>query len=387
VQRDWLLIPLLAAVTVVVLAASIETVARKYFSERITLVNQCLTVDDPTMGTHAIPNSVCWEKSAESPLIEYRFNSCGHRAGVECGPKPSGSYRIVMIGSSVAMGDRVRQPATLAALLPSELSRIASRPVDLYNEGMRVDYSHFAARHFEEALHAQPDLIIWVLTPYDIQTEILSRNPAANENLAAKAWFRIKLTFSAMSFSDGVDDLKRRALEPLLGTATAQMVQHWLYKSQSQYLRGCLFGGDSFGYLRSNPSPQWRSRMHMFDQEAAAMEARAKSAGIPIVAVLIPGRPQAAMISNGAWPEGFDPYELDKEVKSAIVGHGGIYLDIFPSFATIRSAELNYFPVDGHPTEDGHKLLTRLIAQQLTNGSIAQLKAAPQKLTASEQGR
>ena len=64
-----------------------------------------------------------WEKIPEGKLTEYRFNSSGYRNNADFGPKSPGTYRIVMVGTSVAAGFRVPQGQTIGALLPAELSR------------------------------------------------------------------------------------------------------------------------------------------------------------------------------------------------------------------------------------------------------------------------
>ena len=65
------------------------------------------------------------------------------------------------------------------------------------------------------------------------------------------------------------------------------------------------------------------------------MKHRPESAGIPLVAVLVPDRTQAAMISMmDECPKGFDPYKLGNELRSIIVSHGGTYIDILPEFRT-----------------------------------------------------
>ena len=58
------------------------------------------------------------------------------------------------------------------------------------------------------------------------------------------------------------------------------------------------------------------------------MEERAKAAGVPLVAVLVPNRAQSAMISMGEWPAGYDPYKLDNELSAIVTSHGGMYIDI-----------------------------------------------------------
>jgi hypothetical protein len=87
-------------------------------------------------------------------------------------------------------------------------------------------------------------------------------------------------------------------------------------------------------------------------------------------------RPQAAILSTGSWPAGYDPYKLGNELRTITTSHGGIYIDILPGFREIPNSEQLYFPVDGHPTADGHAVISSLLAKELTNGSIPALKTA-----------
>jgi hypothetical protein len=111
------------------------------------------------------------------------------------------------------------------------------------------------------------------------------------------------------------------------------------------------------------------------------------AAGVPLVVTLVPNRAQAAMISMGEWPAGYDPYKLDNELRSIIEKQGGTYIDILPDYRTIASPEQGYFTVDGHPNADGHALIARFLARELTSGAIPTLKATTQPQAALEQGR
>jgi len=115
-RRDWILLPLLAALTICLLAGATELMARKLYSASTTSVYNCIVQDEPSTGFRAIPNSVCWEKALESQRVEYRFNSCGQRAETECGAKRPGDYRIALPGSSMVMGDVVPQASSFSAL-------------------------------------------------------------------------------------------------------------------------------------------------------------------------------------------------------------------------------------------------------------------------------
>jgi hypothetical protein len=197
-RRDWILLPCAFLGTLILLGGGVELVARSVFSQSQTGLAQCMVLNDATTGARGIPNSVCYEKVAESPKIEFRFNGCGHRAGMECGPKPAGTYRIVMTGSSMPMGAMVQQRESFAALLPKALSEETGRRVELYNESMEWGFTHSVTLRFKDVLAAKPDLVLWILTPADVERAslVLPRSEEVGQwktkSLAERVWLRVK---------------------------------------------------------------------------------------------------------------------------------------------------------------------------------------------------
>jgi hypothetical protein len=100
---------------------------------------------------------------------------------------------------------------------------------------------------------------------------------------------------------------------------------------------------------------------------------------------MLPERGQAAMISMGEWPTGFDPYKIGSQVKAIIQSHGGTYIDVLHGFRTIPNPELDYLPVDGHINAEGHAILSGLLAKGLTGGAVPALRITTQPQVASEQ--
>jgi len=139
--------------------------------------------------------------------------------------------------------------------------------------------------------------------------------------------------------------------------------------------------------LRITPSAEWQSRVAQFEIPAANVLAKAKAAGVPLAAVFVPNRAQAAIISKGDWPPGYDPYKLNQELRSIITRYGGTYIDILPDYQTIPEPEEGYLSVDGHPNAEGHKIIADLLARELTSGAIPALKSTAQSQVASAQGR
>jgi hypothetical protein len=125
------------------------------------------------------------------------------------------------------------------------------------------------------------------------------------------------------------------------------------------------------------PSERRLHHLQEFDGYAAKIAEQARAANVSLVAVFLPNRQHAAVLSMGEWPSNIDPFSLDNELRSIIVGDGGTCIDILPAFRSIPNAEKDYFPVDGHPNEEGNAMIAGLLAKALTSGAVPALKAVP----------
>ena len=399
-KKDWVLLPLLGVITMCVIVAGFRSIAGSMFPKTGTTTGSCMIVDDRSTGTRAIPNTVCMTQNYEAGETEYRYNSCGHRTGMECGPKPAGTYRIVMIGSSFNFGMWVPREKTFAALLPDALSSETGRSIQVYNESMLGGWPRSAALRLREVFAEQPDMVLWVLSPRDIRNASkvlladLNPSPKAAANapaairgagLLARIRYRIGASLAGNSLPEAASIAWTRfvdwSISSLMKSPSGILLQHILYSSRTQYLKSYLVApeadddGTDPGYLRVTPSEKWRGYVQQFDARAAEIEDKLHAAGVPLVAVLVPDRAQAALISmGGAWPAGIDPYQLGDEVKSIITRHGGTYVDILPDFRTLPNPERDYFPVDGHPDEHGHATIARLLTRALLRGDVPALR-------------
>jgi len=90
-RRDWLLLPLLGLLTIIALFLAMELIARKSFSESASSIENCLILSDPAHGVRGIPNSVCSEKSLESPAVEFRLDGAGYRSDIDYRYKAPGT--------------------------------------------------------------------------------------------------------------------------------------------------------------------------------------------------------------------------------------------------------------------------------------------------------
>ena len=388
-RRDWIVLPALGLLTIGLMAGSMELIGTRIFPWEGRSLTKCMVLNDPSTGLRGIPNTVCWGRPAEGQPVEYRFNNHGHRSAMDWGPKPPGVYRVVMPGSSVVFGDGVASEKTIASLLPAMLSRQTGRRIEVYNEGMGFGFPRSVALRFDnEVLAASPDLILWAVTPTDIENvSELGLNPALEKGgSAAKSASFLTIARQKITAAFATKSIAESLTYILNQTRTAFMLQHFLDESQSQYLKNVLISGGP-QYLRAEPDAKWQDELRQFDAYTAEVEQKARTANVPFVAVLLPVRAQAALISIGEWPQGIDPYKVDRDVRSIITSHGGIFVDILPEFRKIPNPEQYYFPYDGHPNARGNAIFADLLVKGLARGPMPASGDEPPIQSAQERGQ
>jgi hypothetical protein len=285
------------------------------------------------------------------------------------------------------MGQNVPLKESFGALLPVQLSHVLGRQVELYNYAMAFGFPRNTDLNFKDVLASQPDLILWALTAVDIKLAGFSY-----ANLLQNQASSVRPGFLAGVKNRIKDKIRELGMDPKLASLTALHSFAQKYMDRNQYIESYLnipegSEGDwdaGPGALRSELSQDWQGRLKEFEKYASDVVHLAKSSGVPLVAVLVPNRAQAAMISTEDWPKGFDPFKLDQALRSIIVSHGATYIDILPDFRTSSSPERHYFPIDGHPNSDGHALIAGFLAKRLSAGVVPELKASDQRV--SEKG-
>ena len=389
--------PLLALVTMAIITGVVGLAAGRMFGASGAGFNKCLQVTDPALGMHGRPNSTCVFSGHETDPVEYKFNNCGYRMDIDCGPPQPGTYRIVMIGSSIALGQGVPREKSIAALLQQDLSKGAGRKIEVYNESMMCEYPQVAAARFNEVLAAKPNMVLWVVSPFDIGIVTLDPKLTVDPDVAATQrpvrtgfmakWKRWRVAYLQGTAGAMAREAWQKEVKKFLDSSTGVMLLHCLYQNQTRYVHSFLQGPDSdAGFLRAQLSGPWSKNVNEFNNVMAKIEVQAKAAGVPLVVVLAPARAQAAMLSMRQWPDAYDPYKVGAEVGRAVESRGETYIDILPGFGSIRNAGDFYLPVDGHPTKDGHSLLATLVAKGILGRDLLALQAHAQARRLSATG-
>src|SRR5579863_10473039 len=86
-RRDYILLPLLSFLTIVLMFAVSEIFTRLFWLQHKSF--NCV-IEDPVEGDRFKPNCTERSKLAEGPWVTYSYNDCGYRSITSCGPKPAG---------------------------------------------------------------------------------------------------------------------------------------------------------------------------------------------------------------------------------------------------------------------------------------------------------
>ena len=353
-RRDYLILPLLSLLTIATMFTAAEIGARLKWP---AIDRGYCTNFDPVEGPHGRPNCTTILKIPEGERVTLKFNSCGYRSDAPCGPKPAGTVRIAMLGSSIAEGYAIAYDKTMAMQMTVALRQGCHRPVEVENLGADGCPPIYSYRHVDEALRLKPDAIVMPLNPWDIEQDIdpkllamrsapgpINRMPEPETNLNAvqqiQAWVR--------------------------GSRSVLVAQHYMLQNRDAFLKLYLFaGGDHTQFVRYPFTPAWEKRFAVTDLLLGEMAEKIHAAGIPFLLMGIPERAQTLMLGAHDLPAGVDPYAFTRRLSEIAAKHGIVYVDALKVFEQVPSHGPLFYVVDGHPTAEAQELMGRAMARTL----------------------
>jgi hypothetical protein len=354
-RRDYFLLPLLSLLTMVLLFAGTEIVTRMLWTAEEH--GYCLAFD-PIVGPHGKPDCVFTVKVSEAPApVVHRFNHCGYRSEASCGPKAPGVFRIALLGSSIAEGYIIPYNQMLGSQLTNTLRQVWPRRVELENLGAEACPPIYSYRHVGEALHLQPDAVVLILNPWDLEQDVdpklmaLRDDPKPIDHAPAPT---INL--------NPVQQLQAWAHE----SRTMLVAQHYMLQDEATFIKLYLMaGGDHTAFVRYPFSPSWSRRFGVTDILLGEMARKIHAAGARFLVVAVPERAQVLMLRDPNLPPGIDPYAFTRELSHMAGKHGILFVDGLKAFAGCRDPESLFYVVDGHPTPLAHKILGEAAAREL----------------------
>lgn len=361
-RRDLIVLPLLSILTIAVLLLGSEVAARHFFPESAG-ADPC-RVADATIGFKYRPNCTSRVKSAEGPWVVNHYNECGYRTNESCGAKPSGSFRIALIGSSVAQGSYVGYDEIWATRAARDLTRVCRRKVEVQNLGREVCLPICQFHRIDEALNLKPDLAVMTVSPYDLERLVPSEIPDASKPLPQ----RLGSTQAAETLSP-----LKRTQKLVTESRAVTVAEHYLFQDPSTYMRIYLTYGDKADFLRTPFSPRWEGRLEGFDLLLGEIAEKFHAAHVPFVLVEMPSLAQVSALALKSPPPGVDPYALNRRLEEISSRRGVRFVDVLDSFRRTPGSNKLFYMVDGHLDGQGQALVSAPFVDQLTQGTAPAL--------------
>ena len=342
-RRDYVILPLLCLLTVLVMLGVAEAASRIAFAQHEK--DACM-IADPVLGTRFKPNCVSHVKAAEGPWVTNRYNACGFRSPEGCGPAAADDVRIAVLGSSIAQGYLVPYRQTFAARASAALTQRCGRPVQFENLASIGYVWQRLALRADDALKLHPDAGVIVVVPFDLQQTEQAEGDAPPP-------------------PPGHPGLMKQFDSLLSGSRAVVAAQHFLFRRADLYTQLYLHYGDRADFLRLPLSPAWQHRLDDFDHLLGGIADKYHAAHVPLMLVYVPQRAQAALLAAHHAPPGVDPYAFGQRIGEIAARHGIDYVDLSPAFSQIPQAASLYYPVDGHLSGAGDAVLAAHAAAAL----------------------
>jgi len=345
-RRDAWLLPLISLTTILVMLAGAELVSRLAWPEQV--FNACRKTD-PQIGFRYRGNCASTMKTVEGPWVTNEYNACGYRSTAPCGPVTAGTRRVALIGTSLSEGYMVEYANTIGARLGADLTRRCAAPVEVQNLGA-IGYSgHLLIPRMDEALRLQPNAVLLVLAPFDLENELGDDAPMQGQPAA-----------------EAQESLQHRAFTALKASRSIVVAQHFLFQNPSIYIPLFLQYGDKADFMRPPFTPRWQARLRAFDTLLGALADQAHKAGVPFTFAFIPQEAEVALLAGRPVPPGINPAALPAAMQAIAARHDVGFVDTSVALRAEPAPERLYYQVDGHLSGHGQPLAAAYIAQQMT---------------------
>ncbi len=346
-KRDFLLIPLISLLTVIVMLAGAEVTARAVWPEEKG--DTCM-VRDPLVRARPRANCVSRMKAAEGPWVENRYNACGYRSGGDCTARPPKSPRLVVMGASTSWGYLVPYGQTWSTRAAQALSARCGAPVDVQSLSGYPNLNEDALR-VPEAVALDPRLVVLVVTPFD-----LMEAPEGGFN-------PIPVKPAARPQAGAAKPQGIAAIRGLLASSRAMfMAQHYLFQNGPVYVSMYLRYGDKAAFLRPPFTPAWQARLAYVDGAVGFISGKLAAAHVPFAVMYVPQQAQATLTATGQAPPGVVPTALSQAIGDIARRHGAGFIDVNAQFRGVKDPEAYFYNADGHPNAHGHELIARAAA-------------------------
>jgi lysophospholipase L1-like esterase len=268
--------------------------------------------------------------------VPVRINSLGLRGGEIARPKPAGTWRVVVLGDSIAFGWGVPEEETFEALLASALAKKRGTPVEVLNAGV-IMYNTVQERVLFDARDSklEPDLVVLVYCHNDVLLAHTSPLPSQSEGARPAELDGLVSSLDWWLLTNSW----RFAISDLLRQTTLERLMREMAKR----------GGEDAESVRRREIVQRyvQSAASKIDAEASwsslgAIAAKCKEMGVPMVVV---------------------PFGAPAELPGVCAKFGIAYAAEADGINS--DPDLRLSPVDAHPNAEGHRRMAERILHAL----------------------
>jgi hypothetical protein len=365
-RREMLILVAISLATLCGIAVLAEAGTRVWWPEQER--NACYHRVNGVLGR---PDLGCTAriKNAEGAWVEMHYNECGYRSPHPCGPKPAGTRRIVVMGTSIAEGLFIPADEQLATRLERDLTRLCGAPVEAQNVATLSLTAEQQPSVMPEVLRLEPDAIILPFAPYDLNA--FDAQPPQSVVAADSAPAAPPPSAPVVAAAPPAAAPRPRGFSPLTrirlltrDSRALLVAQHFMFANEALLIRAYQMGQEDDA-LHVPLTPRFVRRYAGVEAMLREMNTGLASRHTPLVVVPVPNRIQAALTSHAVQLPGIDPYAFARELTLAATRAGVRSADPFAAFAGTPHAERLYYVIDGHPTPDAHAILAAAVVRAL----------------------
>lgn len=287
--------------------------------------------------------------------VVYAINADGFRDRPRSREPPPGTFRIAVVGDSVAFGYGVSQDDTFASRLERRLAAASPVPVEVLNLGVNGYNPYTEAALFADIGRAyRPALVLVQFCVNDLNDPTLHFDASTLQALRADE-------LPDEAFPDPAARRRRPPPSPWLraclrSRACALLHERWLRDEDPAALAAALVP-------RDDPSPTelgWLDRQYTAIQRAAAPA--------PVAVVVFPYAGQL---------DGPERPRLQQRLGALGRLAGRPTIDLLPAFRAAAASGEPLFLDTWHPTARGHAVAAAAIADQLACAGLVPVPPPP----------
>lgn len=370
--------------------------------------HRLLCEHDPLLGWRKIPNARKRFRTAEYD-VEERINSKGLRGHEYPYDKPREVYRILVLGDSFTEGYTVEFEDVFTEVLARRLNGAAGgkrlQVINAGTGGYSTDQELLFLR--SEGHKYGADLVILMFVHNDVWYNAQPKYPRA-----AKPFFELRdgaLVLTNTPLAEARAEPAREVVPASLGRRIRGAIRmrsalyrfardrvmntHWLYRAATRAgladtpedASAALAVPDEWEVFRTAPTPAVQAAWTITEALMRALRDDVRAAGGELLVVNVPGslelyehRWKAFKAKHGTSDGAWSASEVTERLREVCARNEIELLDLTPTFKTAIQGgrdqrEPLFFPIDGHWTANGHRLVGELLAESIgvRHGSTA----------------